>query len=542
MLTLPLEPTDDRAHPVFKDAESCAQWLGQLQLTNVQLAHSLLLTQLNELNRHPMRGRERLDTLELLRETVGYVQDDFAKKLLAKPLPFNDNELMVFLAIVQLWQSMVVGYQRCLQAYMAGDKTLRTQGALLCQRCLLYTGAEIFEHLCSGYAVDSKLWHQLHQLYAYAEQQRLHEINVPDALGKHPVNGNCVNNYVKTLLACYARPAQLTRWQLQQLDSWLTLWSNNVTVKTHCKINKSDAQPLAIDLSGTQGLQQIANINQNNALRFLAMAPISKLLRVKTILLQQGQTPRQVGLGDHYDSQVCIEFLTFLHRCWCENSQKRLGDRRQIATHARLCYKFEGIYAHLAGKPFKTQGASDTLDRLAYSQIETLGYAPHTAQNNDLLEMGYPLENWQMKDESITGARLTRSDTIGGRLAYQQLIALRPGDAKNFMLGTTAWVNVTRQNTLQIGVSYLPGLPEPLLIRSAGINPADRTSCAPAFLLPHLPALKTPASLIIPRNWFAANRVIVLEPPDGKKMKVKLGFSVAHGLDYERVSFEQIPD
>jgi len=370
----------------------------------------------------------------------------------------------------------------------------------------------------------------------------LHETDVPDVLRKHPISSNCVNSYVKTLLACYARPAQLTRWQLQQLDSWLTLWSHNVTVRTHCKINKSDAQPLAIDLSGTQGLQQISSVNQNQNVRFLAMAPISKLLRVKTILLQQGQTPRQAGLGDHYDSQVCIEFLTFLHRCWCENSQKRLGDRRQIATHAQLCYKFEGIYAHLSGKPFKPQGASDPLDRLAYSQIATLGYALHPEHNNNLLEMGYPLENWQMKDESITGARLTRSDTIGGRLAYQQLIALRPSDATNFMLGTTAWVNVTRQNTLQIGVSYLPGHPEPLLIRSTSINPSDLANCAPAFLLPHLPALKTPASLIIPRNWFSANRVILLEHPDGKKLKVKLGFSVTHGLDYERVSFEKMPD
>ena len=89
MLTLPLEPTDDRANPLFKDAAGCTKWLGQLQLTNLQLAHSLLFTQVNELNRYPMRGLERLNTMELLRETIGYVQDDYAKKLIAKPLPLN---------------------------------------------------------------------------------------------------------------------------------------------------------------------------------------------------------------------------------------------------------------------------------------------------------------------------------------------------------------------------------------------------------------------------------------------------------------------
>jgi len=540
MLTLPLEPTDDRAHPVFKDAESCAQWLGQLQLTNVQLAHGQLLTQLTEFNRYPIRGRERLNILELLRETIGYVQDDFARKLIAKPLPFNDSELMVFIAIEQLWQALVVGYQRCLQAYIAGDRTLREHGALLCQRCLLYTGAEIFEHLRNSYAVDTKLWHQLHELYAFAENKRLHQAEVADPLRQNPINGSCVSIYVKTLLACYAHPAELTRWQLQQLDNWLSLWSNNVTVKTHCKINKSDAQPLAIDLSSVRGLQKITGLADSDGLRFLAMAPISKLLRVKTILLRQGQTPRQVGLGDHYDTEACIDFLTFLHRCWCENNENRACTRRQIATHAQLCYRLEGIYAHLAGKPFKPTERDDAADMLAYQQIETLGYALPPRKKDELLEMGYTLENWRMDDESITGARLTREDTVGGRLAYQQLIGIRPDDANSFMLGVTAWVNVTRDNKLSIGIRYLPGQPTPLLIRAAGINPSVRKNVAPALLLPPLPTLKSPASLILPRNWFAANRVLELEYTDGDKATVQLGFSVEHGLDYERVSFTPI--
>ena len=144
MLTLPLDPTDDRASPVFKDAAGCAQWLGQLQLTNLHLAHSVLRTQLDELNRYPMRGLERLHTLELLRETVSSIQADYARKLFAAKLPLSTDELTVFVSIIGLWQGMVTGYQRCLQAYMAGDAQLAPHGALLCQRCLLYSGLQIF--------------------------------------------------------------------------------------------------------------------------------------------------------------------------------------------------------------------------------------------------------------------------------------------------------------------------------------------------------------------------------------------------------------
>ncbi len=537
MLTLPLEPTDDRAAPIFKDAVGCTQWLGQLQLTNLQQAHNLLLSQIKEINRYPMQGLERLKILELLRETVGYIQDDFAKKLIAKPLPLNESEHAVFNAIVNLWQAMVQGYQRGLQAYLAGDKQLAKHGALLCQRCLSYCGLVIFEHLRTGYEFDIKLWQHLHELYAFAEDKGLHQIDVPDPLSTQQTRSSCSNSYVKTLLACFARPAELTRWQLQQLDRWLSLWSNNVTIEKSLNASKNDAQPLAADLSSTQGLQRVEWLKHTGSMRYLAMVPLSKLLRVKTILLQQGQTSRQVGLGEQFDSGACIDFLVFLHQCWCENFHKRTGERKPIAQHAELCYRPEGIYAHLSGKPFKQPDKNAKIDTLTRKQIETFGHSLKEAKNHELVEMGYPLENWKMDNESIMGARLTRADRMGGRLNYKQLIALRPSDAQSFMLGTTAWANVSLHGELQIGIRYLPGLPEPVLVKGSTIHQTAPDKFAPAFFLPPLPALKTPASLILPRDWFLADRVIEVQFQTGTTANVQLGFSVERGMDYERVSF-----
>ena len=540
MLTLPLEPTDDRTNPLFKDAAGCAQWLSQLQLTNLQLAHSLLLTQINELNRYPMRGLERLNTLELLRETVGYVQDDYAKKLIAKPLPLNESELMVFVAIVQLWQAMVLGYQRCLQAYMAGDKLLAKHGALLCQRCLLYSGQEIFEHLRTGYEFEHKLWRQLNELYAFAEQHSLQSAEVPDPLNsKHP-HSSCRSIYVKTLLACHARPAELTRSQLQLLDNWLVQWSDMITVENSYTVSKGDAQPLAIDLASEQGLLTVRQITHSDSIRYLAMVPLSKLLRVKTILLQQGQTPQQANLGAHCSKSDCIEFLTFLHQYWCEDHNARFGERRPAAHHAQLCCKMEGIYAHLSGKPFKQPRRDASMDSVARKQIETFGRVLQDAPDRELLEMGFTLEMWSLENESILGARLTREDPFGARLSYNQLIALRPNDAETFMLGATAWTNVTHAGQLQIGVRYLPGTAEPVSIRATGVNLTVSDKYAPAFLLQAVPALKIPASLILPRDWFHRGRVVEILHHNAEKQNVKMVFSVEHGIDYERVSFTPV--
>ncbi len=537
MLTLPLEPTDDRANPLFKDTAGCAHWLGQLQLTNLQLAHSLLFTQINELNRYPMRGLERLNTLEQLRETVGYVQDDYAKKLIAKPLPLNESELMVFIAIAQLWQAMVLGYQRCLQAYIGGDKHLANHGALLCQRCLLYSGLEIFEHLRTGYEFEAKLWHQLHELYAFAEEQNFQADEVDDPLNQKYPRSSCRNAYVKTLLACYARPAELARSQLQLLDNWLTQWSGTLTVERSYTASRGDAQPLAVDLGSTQGLQPVGQITHSATMRYLAMVPLSKMLRVKTILLQQGQTPKQANLCDRCTSHDCIELLTFLHQCWCETHGPRASERQPVAQHAELCYKPEGIYAHLSGNPFKQPGRDCAPCNTAHKQTESSGQTLKDAHNKELLEMGYPLETWQFENESISGARLTREDSLGGRLSYNQLVALRPSDAETFMLGATAWTNVTRAGQLQIGVRYLPGSAEAISMRAAGVNTTVPEKYVPAFLLPAVAAFNTPSSLIIPRDWFQPGRVVEILHQNGEKKRVKMGISVEHGIDYERVSF-----
>lgn len=544
MLTLPLEPTDDLADPAFKDPKSCSEWLAQLQLTNLQPAHSQLLVQINEFNRYPMRGLDRMNTLELLRETVGYVQDNYARKLISKPLPLNENEMTVFVGIVQLWQALVLGYQRCLQACMAGDKQLAKQGALLCQRCLLYSGLAIFEHLRSGYEFDPKLWHQLHELYAFAEENGLQLAEVPDPLNAGQPRSSCQGIYVKTLLACYAHPAELSRSQLQLLDGWLSLWSSTVAVERSYTSSKGDAQPLATDLASMHGLRPVQHITHNETTRYIAMVPLSKLLRVKTILLQQGQTPQQLKLGDNCVVNDCIEFLTFLHQSWCEEHNTRFGERHQATHRAQLCHSPEVIYAHLSGRPFKQSGNYAAKDFLSRRQTEPMIKVSHDSSNQALVEKGFPLETWQLENESILGARLVREDKSGGRLSYNQLVALHPIDAPPsvpgataWILGATTWVNVARTGHLRIGVRYLPGAAGTVRIRITAADSGDSDNYSPAFLLQAVPALKTPPSLILPRGLFQPDRAAEIVHLDAVAQKVKMGFCVERGVDYERVSF-----
>ena len=545
MLTLPLEPTDDLANPAFKDSASCKQWLSQFQLTNLQWAHGVLRTQMDELNRYPMRGLERLHILEQLSETVEHVQADYARKLIAKKLPLNKDELTIFVSIVGLWQHLANGYQRCLQTALAGDQQLVSFTSLLCQRCLLYGGLQIFEYLRTGYEFNTRLWEQLHALYAFSEQQGFHAEKVENERTGEKMSAlhcaSCLTIYTKMLLACHAHPAQLTRTQLKLLDRWLNQWSDAFTLVRHYQRSKDDAAPLMVDLLSTQGLRPLplvplsktpGQIDQN--VRYFAMQPLSKLLRVKTILLQQGQTPQQLDLGDEASSEACVEFLQFLHQCWCEGVGTRLAERNHTAQQAHVCYGLEGIYAHITNKLFKPVARNSGVNELARKQIATFGRVL-VETNRSANDSGHPLETWLIENESILGAHMLRSEIAGVRLSPNQIVGVRRADSDDFMVGEISWVHVTQTGQLSAGVRYLPGIVQAVTVQAQGMKVAEPS--APALLLPALAALKTPASLVLPRNWLQRNRVVEITHSDKQTFTVKLGFSVEKGVDYERVSF-----
>lgn len=534
MLTLPLEPTDDRANPAFKSPAACEQWLARLQFTNLHAVHNLLRTQIDEFNRCPLSVLDRLNTLEKLRETVATVQADYAKKLIAKKLPLSDEEFAIFTAIIGLWQGMLTGYQRCLQDFMEGDEQLKKHGVLLCHRFLLYGSLQIIEHLRSGYEFDGTLWQQLHTLYSFTAGNGLQHEKINDPLHGSGIPLSCHTLYAKMLLTCHAKPSELSRSQLQLLDRWLTIWTDVITIERRCLMSKGDAPPLAVDLSSNKGLQDIQQITQSDNLRYLAMVPLSKLLRVKIILLQQGQSPQQLELGTELYGVDCLSFLNQLLHLWCEGSADRLAERHNVTLSAKLANGFDLIYSLIANKPLKQTNSKFEVDTAAHKQIATMG--------RKFIESSIPtinqLESWTIENESILGARMLRETPGGERIGNNQLIAVRTNDANAYMLGTVSWRSVTLASQLKMGVQYLPGVATPISLKTTNKD-ASQGQPIPALLLPAMSALKIPSSLIVPRDVFQKNRVCELVNANKEKLNIKLGFSICSGADFERVSYTQ---
>ena len=538
---LSLEPTDDRAHPAFRDVAACHKWLGQLQLTNLNLAQSSLRSELDELNRLTLSGKARLNILEALRETVAQVQNDFAKKLVGKALPLVEEEFALLIALASLWQAMLHGYLRCLQMASAGDSGLAKQRPLLHQRCLFYARCRLSAFSAAGYAPDPRSWQQFHALYAAIEASPLRRETVRDPYFHDSLPVTCQTLYLATLLMHHARMLGLTHGQLHLAEHWLLRWHDSLTPVASCSVSSGDAPPLAFDLRGPQGLRSLARVQRSDSLRFLPLVPLSKQIRVKTILLKQGQTPRQLELGDSLSTQDCIALLDKLHACWCDARDDSLADAPRQTESVHLCAGLEKSYGQIAQKPFKPVKDLSKAVRDAQQQIATFGRELDQTGQHRLQELGFVPEEWQVESSGLLQARLLRLHRSGERLAPRQIVIVFAPESDGYKAGMVRQIEVTQGGLLYVIVHFLPGKPQAVIAQATATDqPLVQPSSTPALLLPALDDLHIPASLILPRGWFMAVREMELTAPDRSKHKIILGISVETGSDYERVSFKLV--
>jgi len=472
-----------------------------------------------------------------MRETIATVQSDFAKKFYGKKLPLAEEELTMLVALSSLWLNMLNGYLRCLQSPDAGDSSLASEEALLTHRCLLYSGLQIGEFVRLGYEPDAASWQRFHTIYAHAEAKGLQLSPVVDKMSYADHAVSCRSVYAKTLLLHRARLTGFRRNQWQTVDRWLDKWDETYTVERQCSMSMEDAPPLAVDLAGTQGLVAIQRATAAPGMRFLAMVPLSKLIRVKTILLQQGQSTKQLELGEELNSKDCLDLLNRLHSCWCEPHTESLADfARENLPVVQLCSNLESLYAHIARKPFKPPSSSIITDKEVQRQIETFGRVLDQTDRHSLLELGFLAEEWLVEDDGLLQGHFLRKFKAGERFGLNQLVSFQKPGTPGFKLGVVALTCITRSGHLYIAVRFLPGNPQPVVARG---NTCGNllTGAVAALVLPEMSNLRIPASVILPRDWFQAGRVIDLSVRDNKKQSVTLGISVEKGSDFERVSF-----
>src|SRR5581483_11832256 len=527
------------AAPEFVDVEECKAWLERVPLANVAAAQRQMLEQLREFNRLPTAAANRCAVMEAIREPVNFVQIEQAKRFTNRALPMAAAEASAFTDTDALWEEMRGGYLRCLEAALNGDIGTRAQAALVCQRALAYTGLKMFHHYRAYRQVPARDWRRLHQVYAASEQLDVAEEAVKDFLNRDVHDTSARIAYARAVLMGMCNPNELAQRQLTFVAFLLERWAAKLEVSREPIAEEEGVSPLVVDL-GSERVPQRADAalpKPSGEVRYLDARKLAKSLRNRVGLLRKGESPAKLALGEDCVQPSCEQLLVFLFRQWCQGKPARAVERRSGAGAAQAANELAAIHYFISGRVFRQPSmAQAELTKKQREEIATFGRIS-TREEEDSAQ-AFVAESWRVEDESALGVRIVRrADAPGKRYAHGQLVAVRPADARGFFIGLVRWLMCAENGDLHAGVRLLPGLPSACAVRATGLNVQDE-KFVPALALGAVPALKSPASLVLPLGWYKPKRVIELftDAP----VRMRLTEMLERGMDFERVGYEPL--
>ena len=527
------------AAPQFTDAASCKAWLDNLPLANVAAAQQEMLGELEILNRFPTAAVNRLGVMETLREPVHFVQIEQAKRFMNRPLPMGQPEAASFADTIELWEQMRLGYLRCLDLAQGGDAGMRAQAALIAQRVLAYAGLKMFHYYRAYREVPPGDWRSLHEAYALAERLGASEEPVRDFLNRDVHDSSARIAYARAVLMGMASPNELTQRQLTFVAFLLERWGSKLEISAAPVAEGEGLPPLIADLAGERCPRRAEPGDPAPAEpRYLDTRKLAKSLRNRVGLLRKGESPAKLALGEDCVQPSCEQMLVFLFRQWCQAKSARGAERRRSSDAAQICIDLESIHRQVSGGaavPARRQVEAKEMTQQQRQELETLGHI-RTAQEPEAQRGPSELEDWKIVDDSPQGLRIVRPAGSGAkRYMHGQLVAVRAGGAKGFILGQVRWLMGAANGDLHAGLKLMPGIPAAITAQPSGLNEKNVRPMA-ALELGALPAMQSPASLVLPLGAFKPKRLFELS--GDKPRKVHLTELLERGVDFERVAYE----
>lgn len=525
--------------PLISDARECKNWLAGLTLTNIQHAHREISNLLNSLNEVEVPSLERLKMVELLREPVAFLQAEIAKKFVGKPLPLHAIELALWTSVSSLWASVLLAYQRCLDACLRGDATVLSFMPIITQRCLRYTGLHIREYYRAYRELPQGSWGALHELYAFAEDGNFADKPVRDSLNLQADYATCAATYAQVLLTQLANPYQLSARQLVQMDRWLDRWALRIPVAEHRPVATAAQCLVNIDLDDAEHGVQKGDIKGLRKHRYLDTERLSLVLKKRIAYLAKGGAPSSAGLGEDCVQPNCEAFLALLHHRWCEADPARASARDDAQLMAELALGFPALHFYVSGeRPFEQPDKSEALTKDELNQLRLFGHVRSERRQKSASELGFAIEPWRIENRSEHGFGLKRVGDQGMRIMHDQLLGLQlPETGTEFRFAFVRWLTFGRDAGLRVGAKLLPGVPFAVAVRPISINPSDSHKYTQAFVLGK-DDTEAAQALVLPVGWFLPGRRI--EVYSEKPFTVKLLHLLDKGSDFERVSFSVV--
>lgn len=467
-------------------------------------AATRLLEELKTLNRQKTEAGVRIQTLELYRKVTHELTHDLEEIYGNTPVPMPDDAKSHAALAEAIWLETGYGYKRALvdlkQKLINFQES--KQHSLVMLRIIEALKNEALVNYLTYQSPSDALWSDLHKVYFHALQLSLEELDVPDyANSLHSKTINQV--YSQMLLMHLANPQRLSKASIRKMSHYV----GNLAKFAQLRGMGVIENPMGVFLveldSKKPPVPYLKNRNTPN---------------IETDILF-----------------VTVEVARHIHQQlkYIQDSKTQLNEPLPIAA---LEVVDEELLKHL----IKYFGVSATRAFARHEKNQSAELAIGLEAASILFRTSKRAKEevrsyWEIMNISPDGYAIKTTDLDNVRIQVGELVSIKESEHSTWVIGYVVWL-ITKSQQIEAGIKLLaPGA------KSVTVKPESQNETLNALLLPPIPALQQPMSLIADYGYIQANSMIEMKESH-KKSKLKINQLAERTACFDRFEYSLIPE
>jgi len=505
-------PAPEQNLTVETRPKQVAEWLAALPLTNLNEASRAILDTLSAMNRSKLAEDTRLKLLELYRASITNLMPSLEQQFAGQPLPLPEKSRLIAAQARQMQTELAYGYKIILLEH-AGKRLSfgsNKQLPLVAERAIASLGRMLVVCYQTYAPTPAGVWAEMHALFLYAVEQGIQDESVLNLGQQSSVN----LAYKQALLLALLDPYRLMQGEVNKVLDYLASFGGHAHLQPLMQTSNpsgfflvrldSDKPPRALAHDST-----VTDARTDILLNTIELA---RLLHQQIQRLEAGVNPKSLLLP--VSAQQDFGFPNLLRRMlkhW-GIAPKRLFNRMQNNARMDISAGIRAIHYFLSGETVPaTENLPDDQEMPDQDTEITLELANSPLDKSS--HQTFVSSNWLIINESAGGMALVKDPKTDAHVRVGEIIGLRPEGNEAWNIGVVRWVSSENPNHLQLGAQMLAPTATPVRVRP--VIASVGTLFQPALLLPEIPALKQPTTLLALRGSYQPQREFMLEGVDG---------------------------
>ena len=475
------------------------EWLALLPLSNAIEAARSIRDGLATINRQKIAGDQRLKLLELYRAAIDNLFPSIEMLFSGVPLPLPEKNRQAANLARDLLVELAYGYKIILLEHVNKRITFGSNKSvpLIMERAISALGKILITCYQTYAPTPAGIWSEIHQLFRYAAQQNIQDVPVQEESEDQTRNINLV--YKQALLLALADPYRLMPGEVSKTADYLDKFGNQAHLLPLSETPSTTGLFLVRLDSDKPPRAMAQNVTVTDARTdiFLNALSLARLLHQQVTQLEAGESWKALKLPEDSSNPAYKDLMRRLIRHW-GITPKRHFNRVKQETTLEICSGIRALHYFLNGN-----NVSELKDNLE-SKESDITVQLSSSLIDQSSQQTFNSTHWTVINESAGGLALSKVSNDTVQISVGEIIGLKPDKNASWNIGVVRWVQSDNPQHLELGVQMLAPNATP-----ATIIPTIRGEheiAQQALLLPELPIIKQPVSLLAPRGCYSDMR------------------------------------